>query len=230
MNAVSGIAFDSEGNKWATIWGGGGGARIAKIDPDTNIVYFYLNQTPYFSDILSYEGVVVDQNDTKFFGTPDGLIILKSDNWSRIDSLNSPVPGNLFENGYVDSKNNKLYFVSTFPRHNKSYGLLFYNEEGVVITSVEEKQSSLNSYHLAQNYPNPFNPTTILKFSLPERSIVSLKIYSILGREIKTLINDELPAGIYEKEFDGSGLSSGVYIYSIQANGFMQSKKMILLK
>ena len=97
-------------------------------------------------------------------------------------------------------------------------------------------------FTLEQNYPNPFNPTTTIKYSIPsivnrQSSIVVLKVFDILGREISTLVNKEQQPGNYEIEFNGSnlpagrqGLSSGVYYYRLQAGDFMQSKKMILLK
>lgn len=91
--------------------------------------------------------------------------------------------------------------------------------------------SVVNSYQIYQNYPNPFNPTTKIKFSLPEKSLVKLEIYNILGQRVTRLINTELEAGIYEKEFNGSALASGVYIYVLNiSDKFFQAKKMILLK
>lgn len=90
-------------------------------------------------------------------------------------------------------------------------------------------------YILYQNYPNPFNPTTSVKFEVPVDSKVLIKIYDILGREIKTLFNDEVQRGQYTMEWNGlneSGnpMSSGTYIYRMIANEFVQSKKMLLLK
>ncbi|MFZ2322343.1 MAG: C25 family cysteine peptidase [Ignavibacteriaceae bacterium] len=85
-------------------------------------------------------------------------------------------------------------------------------------------------YALDQNYPNPFNPSTTIKYQLPEDGLVTLKIYDVLGSEIATLVNEQKTAGKYEVNFDASSLSSGVYIYKIQAGNFISSKKMILLK
>jgi hypothetical protein len=83
---------------------------------------------------------------------------------------------------------------------------------------------------LAQNYPNPFNPATSIKFSLPKQSHVKLVIYDVLGKEIATLVNDELKAGVYNKTFDGSNFASGVYFYRIDAGDFTDVKKMVLVK
>lgn len=85
-------------------------------------------------------------------------------------------------------------------------------------------------YSLSQNYPNPFNPSTNIQFDIQRQGLVSLKVYDFLGREIKTLVNESLQAGSYESTFDASGLGSGVYFYKLEAEGFTETKKMILLK
>ena len=85
-------------------------------------------------------------------------------------------------------------------------------------------------YELSQNYPNPFNPSTSIKFALPKSSLVTLKIYDIVGREVATLVNQELNAGTFEYSFDGSKLTSGVYFYRIDAGDFTEIKKMMLVK
>ncbi len=86
------------------------------------------------------------------------------------------------------------------------------------------------SYFLEQNYPNPFNPSTKINFGLKESGFVSLKVYNILGTEVATLINEYKPSGNYKVNFDASKLSSGVYIYSLKTNNFVQTRKMILEK
>jgi photosystem II stability/assembly factor-like uncharacterized protein len=85
-------------------------------------------------------------------------------------------------------------------------------------------------FMLEQNYPNPFNPTTIINFQIPEDGFVTLKVYDVLGREVASLVNADKKAGYYSCDFDASKLSSGVYIYKITANNFVQSKKMLLVK
>jgi hypothetical protein len=85
-------------------------------------------------------------------------------------------------------------------------------------------------YSLSQNYPNPFNPVTRIRFGLPERSNVSLRIYDMLGREISTLINGNLNAGSYETDWNGTNVSSGVYFYRLTTNNFTDTKRMILSK
>ncbi|MCX8057274.1 MAG: M1 family aminopeptidase [Ignavibacteria bacterium] len=85
-------------------------------------------------------------------------------------------------------------------------------------------------FELLQNYPNPFNNQTTIRFSLPQRDFVSLKIFNLVGKEIKTLIAKELEAGFYSISFDASELSSGVYLYSLQTNNFKATKKLVLIK
>ena len=85
-------------------------------------------------------------------------------------------------------------------------------------------------FKLFQNYPNPFNPITTIKYIIPERSFVTIKVYDILGKQVAELVNGEKPSGIYSIQFNGSNLSSGVYFYRITAGDFMDTKKLIFLK
>ena len=88
-----------------------------------------------------------------------------------------------------------------------------------------------DSYGMEQNYPNPFNPTTSINYFIPEKSKVTLDILDITGRSVATLINNVENMGEHTITFDGSGLSSGIYFYRIvTSTGFMQSKKMVLIK
>jgi hypothetical protein len=98
------------------------------------------------------------------------------------------------------------------------------------VTSVENENTMVTQYELAQNYPNPFNPSTIIKYSIPVDSKVTISVYSITGELVKELVNSNMSAGSYSVNFDGSRLASGVYIYRIIAGKFMETKKMMLLK
>ena len=93
-----------------------------------------------------------------------------------------------------------------------------------------EEQVKPTSYSLSQNYPNPFNPSTVIQYEIPKDGYVTLKIYDILGKEIKTLVNENKALGKYSIGFDASDLACGVYLYKIQAGSFISVKKMILLK
>ena len=97
----------------------------------------------------------------------------------------------------------------------------------MAINNIENIKSNFVLY---QNYPNPFNPSTIIKYQVPEAGLVTLKVYDVLGREVKILVNQAKFLGEYSVQFDASALPSGVYFYSIIVGDFHQTKKMILMK
>ena len=110
------------------------------------------------------------------------------------------------------------------------------------ILSVENEDQPIY-YELHQNYPNPFNPSTKIKFTIPQSpllggdgrgGLVTLKVYDVLGNEITTLVNEELPAGEYEIEFSPESSikhpASGIYFYQLRAGSFIQTRKMVYLK
>ena len=99
------------------------------------------------------------------------------------------------------------------------------------LVGITNYNSELPSdFSLSQNYPNPFNPSTNIKFSIANPGLTSLKIYNTLGREVASLVNEYLQAGSYDADWNASGNSSGVYFYRLQANGFVQTKRMLLIK
>lgn len=97
-------------------------------------------------------------------------------------------------------------------------------------TAVDDQPAVPLVYQLSQNYPNPFNPSTTIQFYLPTQSIVTLKVFNVLGQEIMTVLNEKLGSGNHTVKFDASKLTSGVYLYQINAGTFTDTKKMILLK
>jgi len=109
-------------------------------------------------------------------------------------------------------------------------GLITKLENTNIITSVEEELLIPDEIKLSQNYPNPFNPSTTIKFSLPSSGYATLRIYNALGEEVAVLLNKELTTGTYEVEWNANGLPSGVYFYHLQTEGFVETKKMLLLK
>ncbi len=98
------------------------------------------------------------------------------------------------------------------------------------ISSVKQDETFITNYNLSQNYPNPFNPTTTIRYQIAELSFVTLKVYDVLGNEIATLVNEEKPVGSYVFEFNAKDLQSGVYFYQLKTDGFLEAKKMILMK
>jgi hypothetical protein len=98
------------------------------------------------------------------------------------------------------------------------------------VTSIEDEIILPISCKLSQNFPNPFNPTTKIKYSIPQTSNVVIKVFDILGNEIETLVNEEKQIGTDEITWNAEQLPSGVYFYRLQANDFVETKKMVLMK
>ncbi|MAT58706.1 MAG: hypothetical protein CMF23_12110 [Ignavibacteriae bacterium] len=144
------------------------------------------------------------------------------------DLLNwQPIPLTNVTGGNITSAdlNSKYLFIGT-----ETGGV--YRIKVDQITNIEDDY--LNNipinFSLSQNYPNPFNPTTSIEYSVPSSEYVSLKVYDILGNEVAQLVNESKNAGKYEVKFDASNLTSGIYIYKIQAGSFNQVRKMMLIK
>ena len=132
--------------------------------------------------------------------------------------------------------NTKLYFARNIGMlgSGKDYWIDTAIVNGIVfsnITDVKDNYTSiLQDFILYQNYPNPFNPITNISYTLRKSGFVTLKIFDVLGKEIRTLVSEEKSRGKYTLQFNASNLSSGIYFYQLIANGFIQTKKMILLK
>ncbi len=88
----------------------------------------------------------------------------------------------------------------------------------------------IKDFILSQNYPNPFNPTTVIEYTIPKDSHVTLKIYDVLGQEVRTLVDQDQQVGRYSVNFNGSSLASGVYFYRLVAGNHVITKKMLMLK
>lgn len=106
-----------------------------------------------------------------------------------------------------------------------------WNQNLGIITGVTPVSNVVpENYKLSQNYPNPFNPITKINFALPKSGFVTLRVYDVLGREVVNLVNENKTAGNYSVNFDGGKLTSGVYFYRLDVNGFTETKKMLLVK
>jgi hypothetical protein len=101
---------------------------------------------------------------------------------------------------------------------------------GTVGIKSEETEKIPASFSLEQNFPNPFNPSTTIQYSLPFSEKVSLKIFNLLGEEVKTLVDEYREAGKHSVQFNANNLASGIYFYKLQAGNFVETKKMILLR
>lgn len=104
---------------------------------------------------------------------------------------------------------------------------LYWNSTATDINDVNETP---NSYKLNNNYPNPFNPSTIISYSIPQNSFVSLTVYNGIGELVSTLVSEEQSVGNYFVNFKGNNLSSGIYFYTLKAGNFTKTNKMVLLR
>ena len=123
--------------------------------------------------------------------------------------------------------------------HNHLYSIALLNDAiskaDMIVTGISVKDVNHPiTFNLSQNYPNPFNPSTKINFSIPRRGFVTLKVYDMLGKEIATLVNGNMNEGNYSADFSENlitkQLSSGIYIYQLKEEKFVQTRKMVLLK
>ena len=132
-----------------------------------------------------------------------------------------------------DQIKHKYSFVDKNPVEGKSYYRLKqidFDGSFKIYNSVEVDYETVKEYSLSQNYPNPFNPNTEINFSIAKSGNVTLKVYNILGSEVATLVNGFMEAGKHSVKFSANEFTSGVYLYTIKADNFNSTRKMILMK
>jgi lysophospholipase L1-like esterase len=157
------------------------------------------------------------------------------DNWVNLGFVEGT--GNSFNPewyAFIDNSLNRLY--STYKYRLKqidykgNYRYLGELNVGVIYTDIIDPYNIPHTYSLEQNYPNPFNPTTNFEFHIGNFELVTIKVYNTLGKEVATIVNQELPAGSYKYRWNAGNLASGIYYYRIQAGKFTSTKKLILMK
>ena len=216
-----------------------------RIDTSYGKVYEYIS-----GDVVSFDFSAIELDDTVFFnqgGYEEGWF-LENKSEFNLWGINSE----RYVYTYIIPTSG--YRINTFVKDIglyrdeggellASYSVLIgFIKDGVVygdttVVGIDEGKSNKPvEYSLFQNYPNPFNPSTIIQYSIPKTSFVTLKIFNILGKEIATLVNEEKPAGNYQIEFNiqktinNKPLSSGIYFYKLHAGDYIRTKKMIYLK
>ena len=118
-----------------------------------------------------------------------------------------------------------------YNKDSSSYSMLYGRYINIIISGIVKTELPVpQNFILHQNYPNPFNPVTKIRFGVPENSLVKISVYDALGKSIETLVNENLSAGSYEVQFDGSKFAAGVYYCRLTSEGFSDVKKLILLK
>ncbi|MBU1299414.1 MAG: T9SS type A sorting domain-containing protein, partial [Bacteroidetes bacterium] len=157
-----------------------------------------------------------------FAGTDGGGVFLSTNNGTSWTAVNTGLT-------YTDVLSLAVSGTNLFA--GTSGGGVWRRPLSEMVTSVQRLSTNLPThFSLEQNYPNPFNPATTISFSLPSKSFVSLKVFDALGREVATLLSEELPAGTYSQQWNAASLPSGVYFYRLQSGSFIETKKLVLLR
>jgi hypothetical protein len=162
-------------------------------------------------------------NNTIFFaGTDYGVLAYSLNDSNLISGYNNGLSnGTILSFAVQDS----IVFAGT-------YGMgIWRRSVSELITGVKKENDAIPSeFRLFQNYPNPFNPSTIISFTLPSRSFVSLKVFDLLGREVATIVSEEMPSGSYSRQWNAVNISSGIYFYRLQAGAYTETRKLVILK
>jgi hypothetical protein len=201
------------------------GADIGDINGDGKMDYFVAGAGPRREIFwLHYKGGSTTDTLNYFLSTAykDTL---------AADSLYSFMTVNIGNDIDGDGKK-ELFVPNRYVRSGvASDAAIIILESKTISAGVEQIGNAVPAgYTLSQNYPNPFNPQTEIVFQTPQQGFVSLRVYDMLGREIMTLVNREMPAGKYRASFDARTLSSGTYFYTLKAGSFEESRKMLLVK
>jgi hypothetical protein len=149
------------------------------------------------------------------------LLIYKTDNNGANWTTEYTAPAGIFNHIGKARTGTRLWAARNNGGISKSDGLT-----GITPIST----NTPDNYQLSQNYPNPFNPTTNIRFAIPKSSLVTMKVYDALGREVAVLVNEFKNAGTYQVDFNALSLTSGIYFYTIKAADFAETKKMMLVK
>ena len=161
----------------------------------------------------------VNSNGDVFLSKDDRNIFLSHDRGNSWTQINEGIPGTTYVYSLTSSQGR--IFAGT-----SNSGAYYFDD----LTGIFPNTLTADEFRLEQNYPNPFNPVTLLEFGISNSGFVSLKVYDILGNEVKTLVNEFKQPGTYEVEFAGSNLSSGIYFYKLEAGSFVETKRMLLVK
>ena len=236
---ITGLAVDSHSR--ITVIGYGNSEfpydAVVMYDPDGSVRW---RQTLTYLPMIQYMAITLDSADNIYITgdldeNPSGVLCLTT----KLDTAGNQIwettisaAGYTFNIGgfiALDDSANVYIGSSSWSQYTAGYFVIKYNQissPGLVKPFV----GGVHSYSLTQNYPNPFNPTTTISFSLPSKSFVSLKVFDILGRDVATIVSEEMSAGNYSRPWNADKMSTGIYFYRLQAGSFTETKKLILLR
>ncbi|MEK7672076.1 MAG: T9SS type A sorting domain-containing protein, partial [Bacteroidota bacterium] len=245
------LSFDFQSDGW---WWGAGNT-IMKINISTG-TFLYFRSWDASPEVRAYSGGggmwdddpdyqahfnrrVISPNTVQLVSNISGLPVVQIE----MKIPKRPFAGLMLQQGdslkininYTKVNNDPYQWATTFDQYDFAKLVV----GGTVDVKEQPVASSLpNTFSLEQNYPNPFNPSTEIRYQISDVSFVSLKVFDVLGREVATLLNEELNAGHYSRVFDGSLLASGVYFYRLEARAkdggqgvlFAQTRKLVLVR
>ena len=239
---IRAIAFDLNGDLYGATYTG----ELYKINLETGATTDIGN-----TGITTLSSLAINPLNGQLWGTPVGDAIYKinktnaqttlvgNTGFSQTPAIAFDAEGKLFGTSKLSQvTSSELLFIDTTNGVGTLIGPIGFSAvsgltiKGTIVVDVNKKNNDLlpAKFDLAQNYPNPFNPNTNIKFQIAQEGLVTLKVYDILGKEVATLVNEELQPGFYNTEFDATALSSGIYFYKLIANDFVATKKMLLIK
>jgi hypothetical protein len=200
-----------------------------------------ISETPVGGDIYSRPEVAIRDDGSFMVVWTDSTNAVQSfrARGRQFDALGNPLgepfllPAIDVLSGYPDiATDGSAYYVTWMDnRLQQEHPNAYAKKVGTIISSVDTGQSDFPvSVTLYPAYPNPFNPETTIRFAIPRRMHVYLGIYDLMGRKVKTLVDEELPAGEHFRIFHAEGLASGIYIYRMNTENFIYSKQVVLLK
>jgi hypothetical protein len=184
-----------------------------------------INHDGYNDIIIGNDGEIKGFYGSFNFDTTSDFTIKTNDTLTGFSS-NIAIAGDINGDGFDEI----IALAPNWPNTNNPLGRVYIYSHRKLTDVKQNKDITLNKFGLYQNYPNPFNPNTVISYQLSERSHVYLRVYDMLGREIKALLDREQEAGVHNVNFNGSGLSSGVYLYRLSAGNLIAQKSMLLLK
>jgi len=214
------------------VWSVGGCPFSPYAGGDFSIVNFGIDVVPVPVELISFSATTDSKNVNLNWATATEINNRGFEIERRYDKTDWLEIGFVPGHGTTTEKQNYSYIDQNVNAGIYSYRLKQVDFDGTFEYSNEilvNVTASLE-FTLDQNFPNPFNPNTLIKYSIPKSSQVSLKIFNTLGQEMETLVNEEKQVGTYEVNWNASNLQSGVYFYRLQAGSFVQTRKMILLK
>jgi hypothetical protein len=216
------MAIDEIGN----IWIGSHGAGLLKFD-GTNWNKYDMSNSGLFSNIIT--SIAIDRDGSKWMGTEGGMTKFDDIHWTTYCPANSALPASYVSNITIDKNGNKWFAVVPG-------GLAVFKEGGIAaVKKIVDENCGPENFVLKQNFPNPFNPETEISYKIPVPQTVTLSIFDMTGRLVRTLVHERKNSGHHSirwngRDNDGNIVSSGVYLYRIKTEEFCMTRKAILVR